>query len=241
METRDDLFRVNQAIAKAGLCSRRDADKLIASGRVRLNGKIVRDFAATVNPQEDMLEVDGRKVQLRSFVYVAMYKPRGVVTTCSDEFRRKTVLELLPERLRHLRPVGRLDMDSEGLLIFTNDGTLTQRITHPYHHLPKRYIVTVKGNMAEKDLNLMSSGIVLSDGRTSPARVRILRWDHEDSTFELTIHEGKNRQIRRMCAQLGYHVKRLVRVAIGRLQLGQMTPGSWRYLTGAEMKELGSE
>src|SRR5579875_253829 len=241
MEAGNEPFRLNQAIAKAGLCSRRNADKLIAAGRVRLNGKVVRDFSASVDPAADVLEVDGRKGEMQSYVYLAMYKPRGLVTTCSDQFRRKTVLELLPARLRHLRPVGRLDMDSEGLLLFTNDGALTQRITHPVHHLPKRYLVTVAGRLDDRDLAVMAAGVELPDGRTAPAGARLISRRADTSTFELTIAERKNRQIRRMCTHLGYHVTRLLRVAIGGLQLGLMTPGSWRYLTGAEIRKLRSE
>src|SRR5262245_57783471 len=134
-------FRLNQAIAKSGLCSRRNADALIAAWRVRVNGETVRDYNAQVDPESDEIAVDGKPLAIHDYVYIAVYKPRGVVTTVSDEKGRKSVMDLLPAKFRHLRPVGRLDMNSEGLLIFTNDGDLTQKITHPAHHLPKHYRV----------------------------------------------------------------------------------------------------
>jgi pseudouridine synthase len=231
-------LRLNQAIAKTGYCSRRDADRLIEEGRVSVNGEVVHDFSTAVDPTSDELAVDGNPINIQDFVYVAMYKPRGIVTTTSDERGRTTVLDLLPARLRHLRPVGRLDKNSEGLILITNDGDLTQKITHPVHHLPKTYIVSVRGKMTDRDLKRMSSGILLDDGITLPASTGLIARDSSSTTFELTIREGRNRQIRRMCTQLGFDVSRLVRVSIGGLQLGQMTPGSWRYLTSVELRQL---
>jgi 23S rRNA pseudouridine2605 synthase len=234
------LFRLNQAIAKSGRCSRREADKLISAGRVSLNGRVVTDFGLTVDPKLDQLAIDGKPIKLKQFTYLVMYKPRGVVTTCGDQFGREDVLDLLPAKLRHLRPVGRLDMDSEGLLLFTNDGELTQKVTHPVHHQEKKYLVWVSGSIAESDLKHMAAGVVLSDGPTLPAKVRLLDRNQSESSFELTIREGRNRQIRRMCTQLGYRVTRLVRVGIGGLQLGQMAPGVWRYLDQDEIEKLGT-
>lgn len=206
-----------------------------------VNGKTVTDFNRTVDPLVDTVSVDGKPLDIRPFVYVAMYKPRGLVTTCKDEKGRRSVIDLLPSRLRHLRPVGRLDLNSEGLLIFTNDGDLTQRVTHPAHHLPKRYLVTVKGQIKDAHLMVLARGMVLADGPTQPAMVALIERTPAASTFEMVIQEGRNRQIRRMCAQLGYQVSRLVRVAIGRLQLGEMKPGAWRYLTAHEIRQLGSD
>lgn len=233
-------FRLNQAIAKSGYCSRRDADKLIAAGRVSVNGKVVTDFSLAVDPSADRLAIDGKPHKFKQFTYVVMNKPRGIITTCSDQFGRRDVLDLLPDNLRHLRPVGRLDMDSEGLLLLTNDGDLTQKVTHPVHHLEKKYLVWVSGAIGQSDLKQMSEGIFLSDGRTLPAKVRLLNRRKSESSFELTIREGRNRQIRRMCTQLGYRVTRLVRVGIGGLQLGQMAPGVWRYLDQDEIEKLGT-
>jgi pseudouridine synthase len=231
-------FRLNQAIAKSGFCSRRNADVLIASGRVRVNGETVRDFNTQVNPETDDITVDGQTLEIHEYVYIAVYKPRGVVTTVSDEKGRKSVMDLLPARFKHLRPVGRLDMNSEGLLIFTNDGDLTQKITHPAHHLPKHYRVTVKGTIRDAHLSALAAGMKLADGPTQPAAVSLIDRGPSSSIFDIVISEGRNRQIRRMCEQLGYRVSRLVRLGIGRLQLGQMTPGSWRYLTFDETRQL---
>ncbi len=240
MKSGKTVFRLNQAIAKAGICSRRQADELIASGRVALNGNITAHYNCLVDPAVDRLSVDGKPALWRQFTYVAMNKPRGVITTCSDEFGRTGILDLLPDKLRHLRPVGRLDRDSEGLIIITNDGELTQKVTHPLHHLSKRYIVSVKGKVRHEDLEKMSTGLELSCGKTQPAVVKAVSSSAELSIIAITLQEGKNRQIRRMCSCLGYQVVRLVRVAIGGLQLGQMVPGSWRYLTPSEIKMLES-
>jgi len=242
--SKDELLRLNQAIAKTGYCSRRAADELIAQGRVKLNGKVIKEFGALVS-DKDKLAVDNKPIAVKSFTYVAMYKPFGIVTTCQDEHDRQTILDLLPANLSHLRPVGRLDLASEGLIVLTNDGELTQRLTHPSMHTDKFYVVTVKGAMQSQDYKLMASGVELDDGRTKPATVRQLAKGKQGNvpttTFELVISEGRNRQIRRMCEKLGYSVIRLVRTGIGALQLGKMTPGTWRYLTVKEINALNTE
>lgn len=239
----NESLRINQAIAKTGFCSRRNADELIAAGRVKLNGKVVKDFGVLVSDR-DKLMVDNKPIAVKRYTYVAMYKPFGIVTTCQDEQERETILDLLPENLQHLRPVGRLDLASEGLMILTNDGDLTQKLTHPSMHTDKRYVVTVKGSMTPRDLKLMASGIELDDGITLPAKVRLLEHGKKiqsTTSFELVITEGRNRQIRRMCEKLGYSVIRLVRTGIGALQLGKMTPGTWRYLTVEEINAVNNQ
>lgn len=232
-------FRLNQAIAKTGRCSRRQADQLIAAGRVKVNGRVVTDYNFKVSAALDDLAIDGQKLEIQSFIYLVMYKPAGIVTTCKDEQGRKSILDLLPAKLGHVRPVGRLDMYSEGLILLSNDGSLTQKVTHPLYHLPKRYVVTVKDAISDSCLRQMAKGVELEDGLTQEAEVKLIKRNRESSEFELTIREGRNRQIRRMCEALGHRVSRLVRVGIGGLQLGVMTPGSWRYLTGSELKQLG--
>lgn len=235
------LLRLNQAVARTGICSRRKADDLIAQGKIQVNGEIVTDFARQVDPEKDWLLVDGELACLKAHVCVALHKPAGYVTTTADEKNRPTVLDLLPARLGHLRPVGRLDMDSEGLLLLTNDGDLAQRLSHPSRHVGKLYRVTVSGEMTDSDLKRLASGILLEDGMTSPAKVNLRSRSRECTELDLTLQEGRNRQIRRMCKALGFKVTRLVRLAIGRLQLGQMNSGSWRYLTDAEVKLLFPE
>jgi 23S rRNA pseudouridine2605 synthase len=205
-----------------------------------LNGTVCRDFNAEVDPDVDRLEVDGKPLPFKQFTYVMLNKPPGVVTTTSDEQGRKTVIDLLPPELKHLKPVGRLDMYSEGLLILTNDGDLALRLTHPRHHLPKRYAVRIRGCITDRQLQLLVNGVPLEDGITLPAQVRLRDRNKNQSELELTLIEGRNRQIRRMFAYLGYPMLRLVRLAIGGLQLGHATVGTWRYLTSQEVALLQS-
>lgn len=167
-----------------------------------------------------------------------MYKPRGIVTTCADERGRRSIIEILPVKLRHLRPVGRLDKESEGLIILTNDGDLTQKLTHPANEKAKRYLVTVKGKVSKDDLKQLRQGIQLEDGLTSKAKARLHSQSRDISVVEMEIHEGRNRQIRRMFEYLGMPVISLVRTAIGALQLEKMDAGSWRFLSSSELDLL---
>lgn len=231
-------MRLNQAIARTGYCSRRKADELIAAGKVKVNGEFVSDFSYQVNPEKDQLNIAGKDLNLKHHIYVALNKPPAVVTTMSDEQGRETVLDLLPEKLQMLRPVGRLDMYSEGLLLLTNDGELAQRLTHPSMHLPKTYEIKVKGALSDTDLRKMEKGIMLEDGMTLPAKVKLLDRNKIYTEFQISITEGRNRQLRRMCAELGYTVVRLRRTGIGRLQLGSIPTGTWRYLTDDEIRLL---
>ncbi len=233
-------FRLNRAIAATGFCSRRRADELIASGKVIVNGNVVQDFNYAVDLSTDSLVVDGQHLKAKRLDYVVVYKPQGVVTTCSDEMGRESILELLPRNLTHLKPVGRLDMDSEGLIILTNDGDLAQALAHPSQHVFKRYEALVEGNITDAALRQMAKGMRLDDGFTLPAETTLINRSEDESIFEIAIREGRNRQIRRMCAKLGYPIIRLVRVAIGGLQLGEMEPGEWRHLTVREIKALKS-
>jgi len=234
-------YRLNRAISATGFCSRRKADQYIAAGRVSVNGTVVTDFNLEVDPAADELQVDGRNISVKSFEYIVLYKPEGIVTTCNDEFGRRSVIDLLPERLRHLRPIGRLDLDSEGLLLLTNDGEMAQRLTHPSHKVFKRYEVTVTGCLSDDAVKQLTAGVPMDDDVTLPARVRVIKRGAQSSRFEISIREGRNRQIRRMCSKLGYPVERLVRVAIGALQLRQLEPGEWRHLTPEEVRALRSK
>ncbi len=205
---------------------------------MKVNGKVTYDFSFAVTPGKDKLSIDNRPLEIRDFIYVVMYKPRGVVTTCSDERGRKSIMDLLPIELEHLRPVGRLDKESEGLIILTNDGNLTQKLTHPVHQKPKRYLATVKGMIEKRDLKLLQEGIPLEDGLTSKAKARLYSHARGFSTVELEIYEGRNRQIRRMFEYLGKPVISLVRTAVGALQLKRMEPGTWRFLSSSELDLL---
>jgi pseudouridine synthase len=207
---------------------------------VQVNGQPVTDFHFAVNFGSDSLAVDGKELRARKHDYLALYKPRGVVTTCHDEMGRETVLDILPTTYKHLRPVGRLDRDSEGLLLLTNDGEFAQTLTHPSKHVFKRYEVHVEGEVSDHSLQKMQHGMRLEDGLTLPAQVRLCRRNKDESIFEIALREGRNRQIRRMCAQLGCPIIRLVRVAIGELQLRHMEPGQWRHLTQREIDSFTS-
>lgn len=233
-----EKLRLNRAIAATGICSRRNADELIKDGRVSVNGKRTVDLGLQVDPQKDRISVDGKPLYKKSFEYVVLYKPKGVVTTCDDERGRRTILDLLPEELQHLKPVGRLDRDSEGMIVLTNDGNLAQTLTHPSQHVDKTYRVTVEGHIEDKAIQALKDGVRLSEGWTERAQVRSLRRSGNLSTFVIVIHEGRNRQIRRMCAKLGYNVLRLVRERIGALQLNLIEPGDWRHLTASEITSL---
>ena len=194
-----------------------------------------------VDMANDVLSVDGKKLIANAMTYIALNKPPGFITTVADERGRETVLDLLPERLRFVKPVGRLDMYSEGLLILTNDGDFDQLLTHHKHHLPKLYFVKVKGQFTKTDFSKLRRGVVLEDGLARPATCEVISCNKTYSELEITLTEGRNRQIRRMFSHLGYPVIRLVRLAIGRLQLGQIESGTWRYLTGAEVTQLRSQ
>ncbi len=231
-------FRLNRAIAATGLCSRRRADELIASGKVAVNGVIVTDFNYSVDLSRDNLVVDGQPLKAKKLDYIVLYKPQGIVTTCNDEMGRESIVDILPRNLTHLKPIGRLDMESEGLIILTNDGDLAHALAHPSKHVFKRYEAVVEGRISDAALRQMAKGMKLDDGMTLPAETWLINRREDESIFEIAIREGRNRQIRRMCAKLGYPVTRLVRVAIGGLQLGEMEPGEWRHLTVREIKAL---
>jgi 23S rRNA pseudouridine2605 synthase len=229
-------MRLNQAIARSGYCSRRKADEFIKAGKVRVNGEVVTDFRVDIDLEKDRLSVSGRRLSFERLIYVMMNKPAGIVTTMSDERGRRTVSDLLPKELRCLRPVGRLDMYSEGLLLLSNDGELALRLTHPSMHTDKTYELRVRGQVSDQDLRRLAGGLELEDGLTLPAKVKLLSRNNSYTDFRISIREGRNRQLRRMCDYLGYAVVRLRRLGIGKLQLGLIPSGSWRYLTDDEVR-----
>lgn len=228
-------------LARAGVASRRQAERMIAAGRVRVNGVVVRDMGVRVDRERDKVEVDGRPIRpTPPPLRVAMlHKPRGVISSARDPQRRRTVTQLVPSEER-LYPVGRLDYDSEGLILLTNDGDLAFALTHPRHQVPKTYHVWVAGEVPERGLKRLAEGIVLDGRRTAPAVVR-RRPDLDrpgQSALEIELREGRKRQIRRMCEAIGHPVRRLVRVAIGPLRLGDLPPGAFRWLDEEEIAGL---
>ena len=228
-------MRLQKFLAHAGVASRRAAERLIAEGRVTVNGETVTDPARDVGDR-DALTVDGRAVGgAEERVVYALNKPAGVVSTAKDTHGRPTVVGLVPGEARRLYPVGRLDADVTGLLLLTNDGDLANLLTHPSHEVPRTYVATIaKPPIRERALRALREGVDLDDGRTAPARARRLGHDK----VELTIHEGRKRQVKRMLKEVGHPVVALERVAFGRLRLGDLKRGAHRRLTGAEVERL---
>lgn len=229
--------RLQKLIARSGLCSRRAAEELLAAGRVRVNGEVAA-LGDRADPACDRIEVDGKPLAAApELVYLMLNKPRGYVTTLADERGCATAAELVADCDTRVFPVGRLDRDSEGLLLMTNDGALAQAMLHPRGEVDKVYQVTVSGTL-ERSPERLSAIRMLDGERIRPAKVEILRRWPGQALLEITIHEGKNRQIRRMCRQVGLNVLRLQRVREHTLSLGHLKPGKWRYLTEAEIRTL---
>ena len=225
--------RLQKVLSRAGFGSRRACEELIAAGRVTVNGRTAH-LGRRVEAEVDAVAVDGIPVSVRSgLVYYLLNKPRGVVTTARDPQGRRTVVELVPLEPR-VFPVGRLDADSEGLLLVTNDGELTHRLTHPSFGVEKQYLAEVEGTPSPAAVRRLREGVDLEDGRTAPAKVAAV----SPSALRITIHEGRNRQVRRMCAAVGHPVTRLVRTRIGPLAERSLRPGEWRPLTLAEVRAL---
>lgn len=229
--------RLQKILSSAGVCSRRKAEEYLDAGRVTVNGKRAA-LGDKADPERDEVAVDGAVIsRVAAHTYIMLHKPRGYVTTLSDEKGRKTVAELVADCGRRVYPVGRLDLDSEGLLLMTNDGELMQRLIHPSHEVSKTYHVYVYGQVqgAAERLSRITD---LEGEAIRPAQVKVLHRSDTTARLEITIHEGKNRQIRRMCAVCGLGVKRLRRVREHTLELGDLPVGTWRYLTEQEIAEL---
>lgn len=234
------MERLQKIIAARGLCSRRQAEKWIEEGRVRVNGNTAH-LGDTADVTEDVIEVDGKRLpKAGKKVYLMLNKPRGYVTTLSDEKGRKNAAQLVENCGTRVYPVGRLDMDSEGLLLFTNDGEFANLLMHPRHEVEKTYRVWVTG-YTDENLELLKQPIELDGYRIKPPKVRLLHASGEKATVEVIIHEGRNRQVRRMCQATGMNVARLVRVAEGKLRMGDLKSGAWRHLRSDEVEKLLSE
>ena len=233
--------RIQKALADMGLCSRRQAEQIILEGRVKLNGHPVK-LGDKMDMHEDVLSVDGRTIRppkKKEYKYYMLHKPRGYITTSSDDRGRKTVMELIKDIPERVYPVGRLDKDSEGLLLFTNDGALANALTHPSHQVAKMYRVTVHPAAAKEQVVALANGVVLDDGtKTLPAIIRVVAEDEDRTVMEMSIKEGKNRQIRRMCRAVGLDVARLSRKSVGAVKLGMLAPGKYRELKPSEILAL---
>lgn len=235
------MERLHKFIASAGLCSRRAAEELIRAGRVEVNGETVSELGIKVG-DEDEVRVDGEVIRPQRKHYVLLNKPRGVVTTMRDPQNRPTILRHVPDLGVALKPVGRLDMDSEGLLLLTNDGELAARLTHPRYGVEKEYVAIVRGEVGEKALARLRKGVFIEGGKTAPAKVEAGRYDPKRGTTRLTLvlHEGRNRQVRLMGEAVGHPVVDLRRTRIAFLRLRDLPPGGCRALTKAEVASLRS-
>ena len=233
--------RLQKLMARAGIGSRRANEELIAAGRVRVNGLVAR-LGDKADIFSDTVEVDGCALKFDSdqHIYIKLYKPRGVISSLEDEMgqNRAIVRDFVPATAGHIYPVGRLDKQSEGLMLMTNDGKLAHRLTHPRYEHEKVYEVKLEGRISEADLKQWRRGVLLDDRLTAPARIEVLDHKSGDSLLRITLREGRKRQIRRIAAAFGHPVHSLIRVSIGPLQLGNLKPGEWRYLSQEELRQL---
>lgn len=234
-------IRLQKFLADSGIASRRKCEELIVQGKISVNGKIITELGTKVNPEIDKIVYDGKQIEnkIEQFVYILLNKPIGVVTTVKDQFHRQSVLDIvkIPQRVV---PVGRLDMYTSGALILTNDGQFVYKLTHPKHEITKTYNTTVVGKVTEEDVENLKKGVKIEDYTTKPARVRILKIDQEKnlSRLEIIIHEGRNRQVRKMCEAIGKKVIALHRSKIGEIAVKDLKIGTWRYLKKSEIEKF---
>jgi 23S rRNA pseudouridine2605 synthase len=232
-------IRLQKMIAGTGLSSRRKAEKLITSGRVMVNGKLVTELGTKVDPERDHVKVDGRHLTgAQPFAYLMLNKPKNVMSTLDDPGGRTTVKDYLHGVSVRVFPVGRLDFDSEGLLLFTNNGELAQALLHPRYHVPKTYLIKVKRVLSGDEIAQLQQGVQLEDGMTSPAIVKKVKKSEQNSWLEITIHEGRKHQVKRMLEAVGHPVIKLMRVRLGPLSLGDLSSGEFRFLTDREANAL---
>ncbi|MFO0706466.1 MAG: pseudouridine synthase [Nitrospira sp.] len=234
-------MRLQKLIAGTGLASRRKAEELITAGRVTVNGKVVTELGTKVDPERDHVKVDGKHLtSAQPFVYLMLNKPKNVMSTLDDPGGRTTVKDFLRGVSVRVFPVGRLDFDSEGLMLLTNNGDLAQALLHPRYHVPKTYLIKVKGVLSDEEIAQLERGVKLADGMTSPASVKKVRKAEANSWVEITIHEGRKHQVKRMLEAVGHLVIKLVRVKMGPLTLGNLESGEFRFLTDQEANALRS-
>lgn len=230
--------RLQKFLAESGVASRRKSEELIEQGKVKVNGRTAM-IGDKIDPKKDTVTVSGKKiVKTKTFTYIVLHKPRGFITTMSDEKNRKCVAELIKDVDGRVYPVGRLDKDSEGMLLFTNDGAFANAMTHPTKHVPKTYRVTVRPSISEEQITSLTQGVIIEERKTAPAEVRVITKEEGRVVLEIILYEGRNRQIRKMCEEVGLEVARLKRTAIGSIKLGMLKQGSWRHLTEDEVRKL---
>ncbi len=233
------MVRLQKYLAECGIGSRRTIERLIQEGRITVNGNIV-PLGYKINPETDKICLDNELLQstIPEKIYILLNKPKGVVTTVSDELGRPTVLDLVKNLKARVFPVGRLDLDVEGALLLTNDGELTNRLLHPSSEVPKTYIAVVKGFITTRAIKELESGVFLEDGKTSPAKVKVISQSLAKSIIQITIHEGKKREVKRMCCAVGYPILSLKRITFAGISINNLPVGKWRYLTSEEITYL---
>lgn len=232
-------MRINKYLALCGMGSRRKVEEFILSGRVKKNGQVVESLATQVDIKHDSITFDDMKLTLTSeYVYYMLHKPKGYLSTVSDDRGRKTVMDLMQGINERIFPIGRLDYDSEGLLLFTNDGDTAQNLLHPSNEVEKMYVVVIEGEIKESELAVLRAGVVIDGKRTAKCRVKLVKTENNTSRLEMVIHEGRNRQIRKMMEAIGKQVVLLKRVAVGQLRLGGLARGSYRKLNQGEVDYL---
>lgn len=234
-------MRINKYIASCGIASRRKAEELILENRVKVNGKIINELSFQINEDKDKVEVDGKLIGLEEkLVYIMLNKPEGYVTTVKDQFDRKSVIDLVKDVGARVYPIGRLDYETSGLLLLTNDGDLTYKLTHPKHEVDKTYIATVKGIPTQSEITNFEKGLYIEDYKTAPAKIKIVKTNIEKNyaVCEIKIHEGRNRQVRKMCKEINHPVMNLRRTAMGKIVLKDVEVGKYRYLTNDEINYL---
>lgn len=232
------MVRLQKFLAEAGVASRRAGEQLILAGRVAVNGEIVQRLGTKADPAHDHVTVDGQPVRAKRKLYLALNKPRGLVCSRKDELDRPTIYELLPKEWGHLHSVGRLDYNSEGLLFLTNDGKFSLRLTHPRYGVRKKYLATVEGRVEQEMVERFTRGLWYEGEKFKAEKARLLSAGPSQSVVELELTEGKYREVRRLFESQGRTVKRLQRVQIGKIKLGELRPGKWRGLTESEIKSL---
>lgn len=233
------LVRLNKFIASCGYCSRRKADELIEAGKVKVNDKVVKEMGFSVS-KKDKVMVENKLIRPQTLTYIRYYKPAGYITTMDDEKGRKTIYDILPEDVHNLKPIGRLDKDSTGLLILTNDGDLINEFAHPSIQVPKIYRVCAKGKMNLNDLVEMEKGIEIEKGQIAYAQARIIEYDGKDTVLEILLTQGLNRQIRKMLSLLGHEVISLKRLSMGPVDLEGMKKGQFKYIKEKQLQQIKS-
>ena len=234
-------MRINKYIALCGVASIRKAEELILAGRVTVNDEVMTELSYKVDEENDIVKVDDKLIKEENkLVYILLNKPEGYITTVKDQFDRPSVLDLVSDIKERVYPIGRLDYETSGLLLLTNDGDLTYKLTHPKHEVDKTYVARVKGKLTKEEIERFKTGLKIEDYTTAPAKLKVIKYDEQrdSSLLEIKIHEGKNRQVRKMCKAINHPVLRLRRSAMGKIKIGDCEIGKYRYLTEDEIKYL---